>query len=865
MPAEQLTKFVGFHAYIAVSRLLTIGLLLCFVSFLSVSAQTAFEPAGSDRVQAEMNNGAYIKALEFASDEVAKAKRSKGPLLISRALTVRASAEIYLEKYNDAAKTLAEALQILPDGKTTLYQKALIYSHYAWLFRIRRKFSESLNYSKKAIASTPENRNVLAAHYLNTGKIMFTSGYDASAIVWLERAEKLLELEKVSSMMIDTYRFLSLAWWSKLNYHIALKYAEKCALASENTQFKYKHRQALLDLETILSESGQENRAIAILTKGLELSLKEKNSYQACKFLAALLLHHLDVGDVTQASIYLNKLEELNAGNLFTFEIYLGKAIIAAFKNEKPNAEKFFAVSESQPNSEEFPLLYWKLSIAERNQDWDQFVKINQDLVSLTKKENFRSGLPKLYLNFAKAYIHLNKRQTSEEYLHMSLALVEEIRKSENNNLSLSLSETYHDVYRLLVQLKLEDPKESFELADFLKARQLKDRIDGAATKYQSIISPAARKQLEELSLKYFDDQSFAAEIEREEKLVASNVPEFNLSKLDATEMDKISGFDEAAVVSYFFTIDNKLLAFVKEKGRPVRTVYLNISEDEIDTLAKTTEQKIKNFVFFKRNGKEVYDKLLRPLSLAARHLIIIPSKSLWRIPFQALSSDGEKYLIEDTTISYVPSASILLEELRNPKPKRQTLQAFANASYANGILNYVNAEAIRVAQIYGTKPILNATVADFVQNSDHADILHFSMHAQVDIDQPLESFLAFRDIGKDNGRLTVENILDLKLRKGSLVFLASCDTNNVLSGEGLVSLAWGMMGAGATTVISAQWEANDKSTEMFAEQFYREYLKGVSVSKAMQAASIVMIRNKSSETHEPYYWAAFTLLGDFR
>jgi len=447
----------------------------------------------------------------------------------------------------------------------------------------------------------------------------------------------------------------------------------------------------------------------------------------------------------------------------------------------------------------------------------------------------------------------------------MSLALVEEIRKSENNNLSLSLSETYHDVYRLLVQLKLEDPKESFELADFLKARQLKDRIDGAATKYQSIISPAARKQLEELSLKYFDDQSFAAEIEREEKLVASNVPEFNLSKLDATEMDKISGFDEAAVVSYFFTIDNKLLAFVKEKGRPVRTVYLNISEDEIDTLAKTTEQKIKNFVFFKRNGKEVYDKLLRPLSLAARHLIIIPSKSLWRIPFQALSSDGEKYLIEDTTISYVPSASILLEELRNPKPKRQTLQAFANASYANGILNYVNAEAIRVAQIYGTKPILNATVADFVQNSDHADILHFSMHAQVDIDQPLESFLAFRDIGKDNGRLTVENILDLKLRKGSLVFLASCDTNNVLSGEGLVSLAWGMMGAGATTVISAQWEANDKSTEMFAEQFYREYLKGVSVSKAMQAASIVMIRNKSSETHEPYYWAAFTLLGDFR
>lgn len=510
-------------------------------------------------------------------------------------------------------------------------------------------------------------------------------------------------------------------------------------------------------------------------------------------------------------------------------------------------------------------MLYWKLSIAEKNQDWDQLVKINQDLVNLTKKENFRSGLPKLYLNFAKAYFRLNKRQTSEEYLHMSLSLVEEIRKSENNNLSLSLLETYHDVYRLFVQLKLEDPKESFELADLLKARQLKDHINDAAVNYHPIISITAREKLEELSLKYMDDPSFAAEIEKEEKLVVSKVPEINLSKLDVTEMEKISDLDEAAIVSYFFTIDNKLVAFVKEKGRSVRTVYLNISEDEINTLTKTVEQKIKNFVFFKRDGKEVYDKLLQPLGLTANHFIIIPIKSLWRIPFQALSPDGEKYLIEDKTISFAPSASILLEELRIQKPKRQTLQAFSNASSANGVLNYVNAEAIRVAQIYGTKPILNATIADFVQNSGYSDILHLSMHAQVDNDQPLESFLAFRDINKDKGRLTVENILNIKLRKGSLVFLASCDTNNVLSGEGLVSLAWGMMGAGATTVISAQWEANDKSTELYAEQFYREYRKGVSASKAMQAASIAMIKNNSSETREPYYWATFTLLGDFR
>jgi CHAT domain-containing protein len=86
-------------------------------------------------------------------------------------------------------------------------------------------------------------------------------------------------------------------------------------------------------------------------------------------------------------------------------------------------------------------------------------------------------------------------------------------------------------------------------------------------------------------------------------------------------------------------------------------------------------------------------------------------------------------------------------------------------------------------------------------------------MHAEVDSEMPLESFLGFRKIEKDDGRLTVEDLLKIKLKKESLVFLASCDTNNVLSGEGLVNLAWAMMGSGATTVISAQWEASDKST----------------------------------------------------
>jgi CHAT domain-containing protein len=138
-------------------------------------------------------------------------------------------------------------------------------------------------------------------------------------------------------------------------------------------------------------------------------------------------------------------------------------------------------------------------------------------------------------------------------------------------------------------------------------------------------------------------------------------------------------------------------------------------------------------------------------------------------------------------------------------------------------------------------------------------------MHAEADNDEAFNSFLAFKPVGKDDGKLTVDELLKMKLKKGSLIFLASCDTNNVFNGEGLVSLAWGMMGAGASTVISAQWEANDESTIKFTQAFYKHYKQGLSAAEAMQKASVEMIRNPNSKMNEPYYWAEFTLNGDYR
>ena len=176
---------------------------------------------------------------------------------------------------------------------------------------------------------------------------------------------------------------------------------------------------------------------------------------------------------------------------------------------------------------------------------------------------------------------------------------------------------------------------------------------------------------------------------------------------------------DDTAIVSYFFTLDKKLLAFVWEKGKPLQTIYLPISEDEVERLREINRTKIKNFIFFKRDGKEIYDKLLKPLNLAAKHLIIVPDKSLWKIPFQALSADGEKYLIEEKLISYAPSVSILLEQIKSRNRIVKLCRRLPIRLRIISSCNMLMRKQQQVAEIYNSKPIINATVADFERNSD--------------------------------------------------------------------------------------------------------------------------------------------------
>ena len=194
------------------SQFIKAGLLICLAFILPIAGQQKSDIREPDQAQIEMDNGNYTKAIEIGNSEIEKARKTKNKLLIIELLDIIASSQIFLESYEDAEATLAEALREVSTNEADPLQKAFVYQRFAFLRRAQRKFAESLDYSRKALSIAPNNPDNQIEYYLNVGRILFSSGYDVSAIIWLEKAEKLVEGQKTTSAKLDVYRILSLAW-----------------------------------------------------------------------------------------------------------------------------------------------------------------------------------------------------------------------------------------------------------------------------------------------------------------------------------------------------------------------------------------------------------------------------------------------------------------------------------------------------------------------------------------------------------------------------------------------------------------------------------------------------------------------------
>ncbi len=147
--------------------------------------------------------------------------------------------------------------------------------------------------------------------------------------------------------------------------------------------------------------------------------------------------------------------------------------------------------------------------------------------------------------------------------------------------------------------------------------------------------------------------------------------------------------------------------------------------------------------------------------------------------------------------------------------------------------------------------------------------IVHFATHGLLDNEHPELSGLILSLVDSDgkprDGFLDLQDVYNLTV-PADLVVLSACETGlgKEISGEGLVGLTRGFMYAGASRVVASLWSVDDVATAELMAEFYKGMLQaGLPPAAALRRAQLEMRKRK--RWADPYYWAAFTLQGEWK
>jgi Tfp pilus assembly protein PilF len=177
-----------------------------------------------------------------------------------------------------------------------------------------------------------------------------------------------------------------------------------------------------------------------------------------------------------------------------------------------------------------------------------------------------------------------------------------------------------------------------------------------ARARAQQPPDPALVADLEEQLAQAEEEHQAALEaIEARGGQLAALVPGRS-TVLDLPQVEAL--LDQQTTLISFWVLGDQTLAFVVTHD-DFRTVALEVSQDDLTTQIRAFRSFPNLEVAYPESAVTLYDELIAPLKtyMTTPHLAIVPHSVLHYLPFAALT-DGQRYLVDDYTITYLPSAS---------------------------------------------------------------------------------------------------------------------------------------------------------------------------------------------------------------
>jgi CHAT domain-containing protein len=250
-----------------------------------------------------------------------------------------------------------------------------------------------------------------------------------------------------------------------------------------------------------------------------------------------------------------------------------------------------------------------------------------------------------------------------------------------------------------------------------------------------------------------------------------------------------------------------------------------------------------------------LHQELVAPVRdrLDARHLVVVPHDFLHYLPFHALRSDG-RYLIDDFTVSYAPSASIFAhcQTLPGTAGGRTLILGFPDERTPH-IVDEIRA----VAEASEEPTVLLGSSASrkaLIELGPGCAVVHIATHGYFRRDNPMFSAVRLGD-----SYLSLYDLYQLELPVG-LVTLSACATGSsvVVEGDELLGLVRGLLCAGAQSLLVTLWDVQDRATAEFMKSFYSRLRETRDPSGSLRDATLSL---RESHPH-PYYWAPFVWTG---
>jgi CHAT domain-containing protein len=191
-----------------------------------------------------------------------------------------------------------------------------------------------------------------------------------------------------------------------------------------------------------------------------------------------------------------------------------------------------------------------------------------------------------------------------------------------------------------------------------------------------------------------------------------------------------------------------------------------------------------------------------------------------------------------------------------------------------DGSLPQAAREVQAVATLHGGSALVGSEARESLLHdaAPTVGILHLAAHTVYDPRRPLFTYVALAADGeapasseRTDGRLHVYEIYDIDLHAASLVVLSGCSTALGLrdDGDDVVDLTRAFLYAGTPAVVSTLWLVDDVASSAVMEKFYRRLRQGEATAGALRHAQLEVLA--PGAWREPYFWAAFTLSGDWK